>query len=70
MTDIADIASEIEAETIRVALANHQAKQGLLSRHFCVDCDIVIPAARLAVVRGCLRCVDCQSIHEYKGVRK
>ena len=67
MTDIADIASEIEAETIRVALANHQAKQQVLSRHFCIDCDIVIPAARLAVVKGCQRCVDCQSIYEYKG---
>ena len=66
MTDIADIASEIEAETIRVALANHQSKQNLLSRHFCIDCDIVIPAARLAVVKGCLRCVDCQSIYEHK----
>lgn len=67
MTDIVDVASEIEQEAIRVALLNHQAKQGLLSRHFCIDCDIVIPAARLAVVKGCLRCVDCQSIHEYKG---
>ena len=70
MTDIADIASEIEQEAIRVALLNHQAKQQVLSRHFCVDCDIVIPKERLAVVKGCLRCVDCQSIHEYKGVRK
>ena len=70
MTDIAAIASEIEQEAIRVALLNHQAKQQVLSRHFCVDCDIVIPKERLAVVKGCLRCVDCQSIHEYKGVRK
>lgn len=67
MTDIADIASEIEQEAMRIALLNHQAKQGLLSRHFCIDCDIVIPAARLAVVKGCQRCVDCQEIAEMKG---
>ena len=30
MTDIADIASEIEAETIRVALANHQSQTRLI----------------------------------------
>ena len=64
--DIADVANEIEQDAIKVALMNHQAKQNVLSRHFCIDCDIVIPAARLAVVKGCLRCVDCQSIYEHK----
>lgn len=64
--DIADVANEIEQDAIKVALMNHQAKQNLLSRRFCIDCDIVIPAARLAVVKGCLRCVDCQSIYEHK----
>ena len=64
--DIADVANEIEQDAIKVALMNHQAKQNVLSRHFCIDCDIVIPAARLAVVKGCQRCVDCQSIYEHK----
>ena len=65
--DIIDQAQEIEQEAMRIALLNHKAKQNVLSRTFCIDCDIVIPAARLAVVKGCLRCVDCQSIYEYKG---
>ena len=64
--DIADVANEIEQDAIKVALMNHQAKQNVLSRVFCIDCDIVIPKARLAVVKGCLRCVDCQSIYEHK----
>lgn len=64
--DIADVANEIEQDAIKVALMNHQSKQNLLSRHFCIDCDIVIPAARLAIVRGCQRCVDCQTVYEYK----
>ena len=68
--DIIDQAQEIEQEAIRVALLNHQAKQNVLSRTFCIDCDIVIPKERLAVVKGCQRCVDCQEIAEIKGGRK
>lgn len=65
--DIIDQAQEIEQEAMRIALLNHQAKQNLISRHFCIDCNIVIPKARLAVVSGCVRCVDCQEIAEMKG---
>lgn len=66
MTDIADDASNMEQENLRIALLKHAAKQSVLSRTFCLDCDIVIPKERLAVVRGCLRCVDCQELHERK----
>lgn len=68
--DIIDQAQEIEQEAMRIALLNHQAKQNLISRVFCIDCDIVIPKERLAVVSGCQRCVDCQSIVEMKRGRK
>lgn len=67
MADIADDASNIEQERINIALQAHKSKQNLISRVFCIDCEIVIPAARLAIVRGCQRCVDCQSIAEMKG---
>lgn len=66
MADIADDASNIEQERINIALQAHKSKQNVISRTFCLDCDIVIPKERLAVVRGCLRCVDCQELHERK----
>lgn len=66
MADIADDASNIEQERINIALQAHKSKQNVISRTFCLDCDIVIPKERLAVVRGCLRCVDCQTVYEYK----
>ena len=68
--DIADQASEIEQENLRIALLNHHAQQNVLSRTFCIDCDVVIPKERLAIVKGCQRCVDCQDILERKGGRK
>ena len=64
--DIIDHAQIVEQEALRIALLNHKAKQNLISRVFCIDCDIVIPKARLAVVSGCMRCVDCQEIVEIK----
>lgn len=65
--DIVDAAQEIEQKMIDNLLTNHKAKQSLISRHFCDDCGNVIPKARRAVIRGCKRCVDCQSIFEYKN---
>lgn len=67
MADFADIASEIEAESVRVALENHKSKRPLISRHFCEECGTVIPEARRAVIRGVTRCVDCQDLHERKN---
>ena len=65
--DIVDAAQEIEQKRMDNLITNHHAKQKLISRHFCDDCGNVIPEARRAVVRGCCRCVDCQSIYEYKN---
>jgi len=36
------------------------------SRVTCLDCDSLIPIKRREVVRGCLYCVNCQSIHDNK----
>jgi phage/conjugal plasmid C-4 type zinc finger TraR family protein len=66
MADVADIAQEIEQQRIDNLLANHAAKQGVLSRTFCEDCEILIPKERLAILRGICRCVDCQEIYERK----
>ncbi|EHM9515040.1 TraR/DksA C4-type zinc finger protein [Salmonella enterica subsp. enterica] len=34
----------------------------------CEDCDILIPAARLAVQPDAVCCVDCQALREAYGV--
>lgn len=34
------------------------------SEEFCVDCDDEIPEKRRLLVKGCQRCVSCQSKHD------
>lgn len=67
MADFADIAQEIEQQRLDNLLANLKAKQGVLSRLFCDDCELVIPEERRAVLRGVCRCVDCQELYERKN---
>lgn len=65
MSDIIDRASEREAEFLADALARHQRQpenRGSLSH--CKDCGEPIPEARRLAVSGCLRCIDCQELHE------
>lgn len=65
MSDIIDRASEREAEFLAEALARHQRQpenRGSLKN--CTDCGEPIPEARRQAVSGCLRCIDCQELHE------
>lgn len=66
MADFADDAAINEQRAIEVALANHSAKNTLTVRHFCEDCDIVIPQERIKAMNGrsVTRCLPCQEIHE------
>ncbi|MFJ3259862.1 TraR/DksA C4-type zinc finger protein [Pseudomonas sp. NPDC086581] len=41
-----------------------------ISYECCGDCGVPIPEARREAVRGCTRCIDCQSIKELVEVRK
>ena len=60
------------------ALAKVRAAAGAVEKHpdfdgtHCIDCEIDIPAARLAM--GKVRCIDCQTGHErsqrYADARK
>lgn len=34
------------------------------SAEFCQDCSEVIPLARRVAVRGCRRCITCQTLQE------
>ncbi|EHW4150241.1 TraR/DksA C4-type zinc finger protein [Salmonella enterica subsp. enterica serovar Kottbus] len=40
----------------------------VLAVRYCEDCDILIPAARLAVQPDAVCCVDCQTLREAYGV--
>lgn len=70
MVDALDLAQEREALDRERAIAAQLAR----SRHdrpslaHCADCDEPIPAARRAL-GGITRCVDCQSLFEWKQRR-
>lgn len=63
MSDFADVAADIAEQHLAVSLANQHAKQHTISRKFCKDCGVTIPAERLAAIKA-LRCVDCQGVFE------
>lgn len=37
--------------------------------HYCIDCENTIPQARREAIRGCERCAECQTIHEFQTAR-
>ena len=43
----------------------HAARISGTGPHFCIDGDEPIPQARREAVRGCERCIDCQSLAEH-----
>lgn len=64
--DIFDRAQEADAEFRRQAL-ERQRKAGAMrgeSLKECIDCGEEIPATRRLASPGCLRCLDCQQVHE------
>lgn len=70
LRDEGDIASAIEMEFTANAIKQQQAKNAPETHpdfdgEHCIDCDIVIPAARLALNK--IRCVTCQGILEQKN---
>lgn len=64
-SDQCDIAAENEErfrnEAIRAAAAKRKAPDDFDGTH-CVECDVEIPAGRLAL--GCFTCVECQTFLE------
>lgn len=52
-------------------LAKRERDQSTLTSgpapEYCYDCGESIPAARREAAPGCLRCVDCQRLHERGG---
>ena len=60
MADFADDASLNEQRAIELALANHRPVS-VTVRHFCEDCDQIIPPERIAAMSGrsVTRCLSC-----------
>ena len=82
MTDIADQASEHESQWLARSLAAQQTKarqvQGVVvnrpnnmgvGARLCMDCEDVIPKARVKANPCSLRCVACQGVAERKEKR-
>lgn len=64
--DIADITAErmlFLQETQHKQVRNTVESE---SEEFCIDCDNEIPEKRRQAVKGCTRCIHCQSKHERK----
>ena len=65
MPDDMDLCQQINQELIDDALADHYSRRlhGETLTH-CLDCGEEIPLSRQLAVRGCSRCVACQTDHE------
>lgn len=70
MTDIFDRAQELEQRQRTEALARFaEGLEVSISLCHCSDCGEPIPEARRNAVRGCTRCVQCQTDAE-KALRR
>ncbi|MEV3829268.1 TraR/DksA C4-type zinc finger protein [Aeromonas allosaccharophila] len=54
----------------QLAAKIHAARIAGTGPHYCIDCDDPIPQERREAIRGCERCADCQTIHEFKTARQ
>lgn len=72
MTDIADNANDTAQFNNDLAIRQHAIDHALPAQHVvdgvveCMDCGIDIPADRLAALPHCVRCIDCQTMHEIR----
>lgn len=60
---LADISEQQLAARIRAARISGTGP------HYCIDCENTIPQARREAFRGCERCAECQTIHEFQTAR-
>lgn len=54
----------------QLAAKIHAARISGTGPHYCIDCDDPIPQERREAIRGCERCADCQTIHEFQHDRQ
>lgn len=73
MTDSADQAEELFEFSQALAFRNHRQNRDSerpdlddAGRRLCLDCGDPIPEERIILLPWCVRCVDCQELHEQK----
>lgn len=69
MADLADIANDHVLLQLEDSLAALQAWSIIEEADDCHTCGDPIPEARRRALAGrsCVRCVDCQAMHELRG---
>ncbi len=50
----------------QLAARIHAARISGTGPHYCIDCADPIPQERREAIRGCERCTDCQTSHEFQ----
>ena len=68
MADIADIANDNAQLLLDAQLASRKQGGGVVAAE-CDDCGDLIPEGRREALagHGCLRCIECQTLHEKHG---
>lgn len=72
-TDMSRLDDELERQAeiseLQLAARIHTARIAGTGPHDCIDCDDPIPQERREAIRGCERCTDCQTLHEFQTAR-
>lgn len=66
MSDVVDVASDIQAEDLAIILANRPRNPTGVSATNCEECDAKIPEARRVALPGIQTCVCCAQLGEDK----
>lgn len=66
MSDVVDVAQDIEAQDLAVILANRPRNPTGVSAINCEECDAEIPEARRLALPGIQTCVCCAQLNEEK----
>lgn len=64
MNDVVDIAQAQNELILAGQIRRVTSRVGGVSKTHCIDCDSPIPKIRQETVKGCVRCVACQSEFE------
>ena len=64
-----ELVRQAEISELQLAARIHAARIAGTGPHDCSDCDDPIPQERREAIRGCERCTDCQTIHEFQTAR-
>ncbi|MCO7519162.1 MULTISPECIES: TraR/DksA C4-type zinc finger protein [unclassified Pseudomonas] len=67
--DRANSQAQWHLDTALAAAADRRARVVRESLAGCIECDEPIPEARRVAEKGCVRCIECQEIHEGRRAR-